>query len=80
MLHFFSPGEWQNGFKHGKGVEQTTEGTYEGEWKDNMVNTPPPPSLSDLAGKSQLFARPVLCNVIQFLIVSGRTNWYFTKA
>lgn len=41
MTFSFSLGEWQNGHKHGKGVEQTTEGTYEGEWKDNMVNKNP---------------------------------------
>ena len=31
-------GEWKNGLKHGKGVENTAEGRYEGEWKDGMVN------------------------------------------
>ena len=34
---FIFLGEWKNGLKHGKGVEKTKEGRYEGEWKDNMV-------------------------------------------
>ena len=39
-LTFFSlvvKGEWQDGRKAGRGVERTSEGSYEGEWKDNMV-------------------------------------------
>lgn len=36
LCHILS-GEWKNGLKHGKGVEETKEGKYEGEWKDNMV-------------------------------------------
>ena len=34
---FLSSGEWKNGLKHGKGVEATKEGRYEGEWRDDMV-------------------------------------------
>lgn len=28
-------GEWRNGMKHGKGVQQVTDGTYDGEWKED---------------------------------------------
>ena len=37
LFIFFSSGEWKNGLKHGKGVEATKEGRYEGEWRDDMV-------------------------------------------